>query len=443
MFARYNTTEILNNLLVGLTVSFVALSLGAAFGVLSGREHGALVGMLSAGVIALITSLVGGTRLQCSGPTGPMTAVTITVVQAAGAGAISVWAYGSVPIEQSAHFVNIVLILAAILIALAGVARLGRFIAIIPSSVVSGFMNGIAVIIVLSQITRIFGIDQERLSGALSQNIILTLITLVTIFALPAYLHRNMPRFAHFIPSTLIAIVVITGTSRALDLDVALTPMPIGTLDIADIVSMVQVAVPTNWSLPLILAAFPFAFQIALLCYLDTLMTSRVIDRLTGVPTRRNRELLGQALGNGAVAFFGGVPGAQATIRSVLLVKEGATMRFAGVMTGVLTILQVFAFAHYVGLIPQAVFAGVLLKVAYDVVDWDSIKVWLYQRTNARVERLPFIGFTPPPNVTPVNNLQMAFIIGTMVTTVVWNLNVAVLGFTALYHIVRRLGARL
>ena len=108
--------EIIQNLIIALTVSFAALSLGAAFGLLSGRTNGALIGMLSAGIIALVTSLFGGTRLQCSGPTGPMTAMITPVIQAASVGIISAWGYENTSITNPDHFVNIVILLSSLLI---------------------------------------------------------------------------------------------------------------------------------------------------------------------------------------------------------------------------------------------------------------------------------------------------------------------------------------
>ena len=134
--SSFNASELIQNLTAGLTVSFVAISLGAAFGILSGR--GAFAGILSAGVIACITALFGGTRIQCSGPTGPMTAVTVLLV-----------AYAFEPgnqFEDPDRFINLVLVLTGGGMGLAALLRLGRFIMLVPRTVISGFMNGIAVL---------------------------------------------------------------------------------------------------------------------------------------------------------------------------------------------------------------------------------------------------------------------------------------------------------
>ena len=182
---------------------------------------------------------------------------------------------------------------------------------------------------------------------------------------------------------------------------------------------------PTDWSYVIILAALPFALQLTMLCYLDTLLTSLVIDKMTKEKTKQNKELVAQGTANGLVAFIGGIPGAQATIRSVLLVKEGATLRLAGIAVGFLVIFEVLMLSQWMTLIPQAVFTGVLLKVAYDVFDWDPIRSWIKSLLNKQNNALI--------------NKDIFFIIGTMLFTVLWNLNIAVIGFTILFHILKKI----
>ena len=113
----------------------------------------------------------------------------------------------------------------------------------------------------------------------------------------------------------------------------------------------------------LFVEAFMFSLQLAVLCYLDTLLTSLVVDKLNGEQTAKNKELAAQGLANGAVTLFGGLPGAQATIRSVLILKEGATMRLAGISAGIFVIIEMLLLQKLVKLIPQAVFCGILFKV--------------------------------------------------------------------------------
>jgi SulP family sulfate permease len=181
--------------------------------------------------------------------------------------------------------------------------------------------------------------------------------------------------------------------------------------------------------------AFPFAVQLALLCYLDTLLTSRIVDTMSGETTRQDAELHAQGIANTAVAFVGGIPGAQATIRSVLILKEGATMRLAGVSVGIFVLVELIAFQDLIGLIPHAVFTGVLVKVGYDVFDWGPVRryalqVWDALRDDPDVPRGPRVSHT-----------DAVFIAGTAAATLAWNLNVAVIGGTLAFHAVKAMRA--
>jgi SulP family sulfate permease len=172
-----------------------------------------------------------------------------------------------------------------------------------------------------------------------------------------------------------------------------------------------------------LLMALPFALQITLLAYLDSLLTALVIDRMTREKTQLNKELVAQGLANGTSAIFQGIPGAQATIRSVLLIKEGAQTRLAGVLIGVFALLSIFLFKDYMMLVPAAVFIGVLLKAGLDVFDKDFIRHYLAHKWYKVSGR----------------NIQLAFIAFTTIVTVVVDLNIAVLSGTALFYASRYL----
>ena len=221
-------SELPQNILAGLTVSFAAISLGAAFGIQSGREDGILIGILSAGVIAFITSLLGGTRIQCSGPTAPMTTVTVTIVAFAVAAMADA---GLASPETSAgevfqkydyltdnHFITLVLLLTAGLLLVMALFRLGKYITLVPAVVISGFMNGIAILIWIGEISKLFFrercvIDDKVVScpkdipaevevvtgytGGLGMNVGIALITLVMLFTLPS---SSTPRYRSLSP---------------------------------------------------------------------------------------------------------------------------------------------------------------------------------------------------------------------------------------------------
>jgi len=419
-----NADRVLQQLLPGLTVSFVAISLGAAFGVLSGR--GALAGILSAGIIALITAAFGGTRIQCSGPTAPMTAVTVLLVTAVGSGLLL-----DHPDTDPDRFINLVLLLTGLTLMVVSLFRLGRFIGLIPKLVISGFMNGIAMLIWIGEVGSLFGLGgKTAYLGNILTNLSITCLTLGLIFTLPVLLRQISARLNSFFPATLIAIVTVTLLSVFLDLDVQRVSLGGSIESLMDLQNRVISQLPTQWSFALILLAVPFVVQLAMLAYLDTLLTSLVVDRKVEVMHGHKditKELCAQGIANAAVSLFGGIPGAQATIRSVLILNEGATMRLAGVLVGVFVLIEMLMFQDLISLIPQAVFSGVLLKVGYDVFDWVPLRQYCYQvlgrsRTQPRL----------------ASHTGMALIVGTTLVTVLINLSVAVIAFTIIFYAIRR-----
>lgn len=425
------TGELFRNVVAGLTVSFVAISLGAAFGILSGR--GAFAGMLSAGVIAFLTAWLGGTRIQCSGPTAPMTAVTATLIGFAHAGLID-----AMPGADQTHFINLVIILTGLLLILFAVLRLGRFITKVPRVVVSGFMNGIAILIWLDQGKRLFGFGVPALGGEIAVNASLALVTFALVMWGPGWMKKSMPRVSKFLPVTLLTIVFMTVLSLAAGLDVERVSLELPMTSLAEFGAFVNDQIPRDWSIAILVVALPYALQLAMLGYLDTLLTSLVVDKLTGEQTAQDRELVGQGIANAAVGFLGGIPGAQATIRSVLIVKEGASMRLAGMLVGVFVVLELVLFKGLITQIPHAVFAGLLFKVGYDVFDWLPLGLWVRELASGPARLMHHFFGSHVGQKIFVTNMEMLFIAGTTLVTVFWNLNAAVIGFGLLFFLMNR-----
>merc|ERR1712159_782876 len=195
---------------------------------------------------------------------------------------------------------------------------------------------------------------------------------------------------------------------------------------------------PTIWTGSWLLKALPFALNLTMLCYLDTLLTSLVMDQKVDekyseadrwAKTNQNKELFAQGVANGFVALFGGLPGAQATIRSVLILNEGARTRIAGVCVGVFAIVEMVALQSLVGMIPAAVFSGVLLKVGHDVFDYEPVFSFI---------KCTLLRKAHPSGSSPVvSYLDMLFIIGTTTVTIAVNLNIAVASFTVAFYLAR------
>jgi len=424
-----SVAEILQNVMVGITVSFIALSLGAALGILSGR--GAFAGMISAGVLAFVVSCFGGTRVQCSGPTAPMSAVSAVVV------AYAQEQLAGMELGIPAHqFVNVVVVLCGALLLLMALLRLGRFIALVPNVVVSGFMSGIALLIWVDQVDVLLGWGGKTvLAGPALENIAIAGGTLLLIFMLAPLTRRIVGPLMRFIPSTLLAIILMTAASNFLNFPIEHVRLEGGFGSLQELSSLVKAQIPETLSGTLLMAALPFALQLALLCYLDTLLTSLVVDKLNGEQTRRNRELMAQGVGNGLVAFVGGIPGAQATIRSVLMLKENATLRLAGILVGVFVLIEMVLFQEWINLIPKAVFVGVLIKVGYDVFDFKPLRLYGKQWAKRRSEMLRQFFSRHDDEAVFVTNRELLMILGTTAVTVWLNLNIAVGGFTLLFYL--------
>jgi len=420
----------------GLTVSFVAMSLGAAFGTMSGR--GPLPGILSAGFIALITALLGGTKVQCSGPTAPMTAVTMVLTKAVFEGS-AVEQYCSGDELCQGKFVNMTIILTGLMLITAGVLRAGKIITFVPKIVISGFMNGIAVSIWWGEVAKMYGLKagKDPVGGGLFLNTFIMLATTSIIFGLPILLGKTgMPILKKIFPGTLVAIVFMTAVCLASGVERVVVGEPLNSF--ASVTDLFVRNFPNDWRGGLILKALPFAANLTLLCYLDSLLTSLVMDQKVDekykegdrwTKTAQNQELCAQGLANGFVALFGGIPGAQATIRSVLILNEGARTRLAGTMVGVFAILEMVALQGLVGQIPQAVFSGVLLKVGYDVFDYAPIASF--------VKHTVFGGAHPGGDLPVVSLIDMVFILGTTLVTIFVNLNIAVVSFTIAFYLGR------
>jgi SulP family sulfate permease len=425
--------------LAGLTVSFAAMSLGAAFGDQSGR--GALKGVLSAGVLALVTSVVGGTKVQCSGPTAPMTAVTVTITAYAGKKFVT-----DFPDANPELFVNMTIILAAVMLGLMALLQTGKLITYVPNVVISGFMNGIAVMVWVPQVQGLYGWGKDKMEGSAAINTVLALLTTFLIFTIPKITGRFCPAYKSFLPGTLIAIVFVTAFVIAcggLGIQTVHTGDPIDSF--GEVAALFTDNFPTEWSGALIVKALPFAFQLAMLGYIDTLLTSRIVDAKVDImypveqrwrPTNKNVELLGQALGNALCALFGGIPGAQATIRSVLILNEGAVTRMAGVFAGLLTIIEMAALQSLVARIPQCVLTGVLFKVGYDCFDWVPFLTYI----NTKLLRKDHPGATDGSRADEpiVTHGAFVIIIATAVANSFFALHIVVLSGVVLYYVVDR-----
>ena len=358
------------DLLGGVTAAVVALPLALAFGNAALGPGGAIYGLYGAIVAGFLAALFGGTPAQVSGPTGPMSVTVAGVVSSLAAVGVS----RDLSAGEMLPLVMAAVVLGGLFEALLGVLRLGRYITLVPYSVVSGFMSGIGAIILVLQLGPFIGVSTrggvvESLGTLLSDPtpnpaaIAVGLMTLAVVFLTPA-------RIRAWIPSPLLALLVVTPLSlllfsddRLRDLD--LEPLTrIGTIPDG---GLRPVMPDFSRHLPELVKA---GLVLALLGAIDSLLTSLVADNITQTNHDSNRELIGQGIANSAAGFLSGLPGAGATMRTVINIKSGGETPISGMTHSLVLLLVLLGAGSLAAEIPTALLAGILIKVGLDIIDW-------------------------------------------------------------------------
>ncbi len=349
----------------GLTAAVVALPLAMAMGVASGV--GPIAGMYGAIFVGFFAALLGGTPAQVSGPTGPM-----TVVMAA----IFTYYTGMYPDDplHGASLAFTVVVMGGFFQVIFGLLKVGKYIELVPHPVVSGFMSGIGVIIILLQLGPLVGeaaiskpLEAAQEISYYLQHIEyhaaeLSAFVLILVYGIP----RFLPKLNRMFPAPLFAL--IAGTLfYLLIMEPGVTPV------IGDI--------PTGFPefhLPeidgfLLFQMIGSGLTLAGLGAIDSLLTSLVADNITRTQHKSNRELIGQGIGNMVAGMFGGLPGAGATMRTVVNVNAGGRTPISGALHAVILLAIVLGAGALAQDIPKAVLAGILIKVGTDIIDWDYL----------------------------------------------------------------------
>ncbi len=411
----------------GITAGIVALPLALAFGVSSGL--GPTAGLYGAIFLSFFAALLGGTNTQISGPTAPMTAVSMIIIA-------SIIAVNDGDVGKALPTIVIVFLMAGIFQVLLGVLKLGTYIKYIPYPVVSGFMTAIGVIILITQILPAIGyyakedmeyvntfsaqaqeevykkilVEEEgegilvlddlnvaveraqavddstilteakSLAGKSASGVLGTLrvlpnalskvnflelgITLLTIFIIYGF-----KRITTVVPSTLVALLVVSGLAYGVGVDYRpISEIPSG-LPIPHFEAFTNISVSSFT--PYIFAAI----TLSLLGAIDSLLTSVVADNLTKTKHNPNKELIGQGVGNSIGALFGGLPGAGATIRTVVNIKAGGKTKLSGMIAGIMLLVILLGLSPVASKIPAAVLAGILITVGIGVMDYKGLKI--------------------------------------------------------------------
>ena len=345
----------------GVTAAVVALPLALAFGNAALGPGGAIYGLYGAIITGFFAALFGGTPAQVSGPTGPMSVTVAGVVSTLAA----VGASRELGQGDMLAMVMAAVVLGGLIQILMGVLRLGRYITLVPYSVVSGFMSGIGVIILCLQIGPLLGISSQggvvsslqMVSTNFTPNpaaVAVGIATLVVVFAAP----RGVTKV---IPSPLLGLLLITPIALWLfpeDLP-RIGSIPEGGLSFS--------APDWNNHLPLLLRA---GLVLAVLGAIDSLLTSLVADNISQSRHRSDRELVGQGIANSISGLFSGLPGAGATMRTVINIRSGGRTPLSGMTHSVVLLVLLLGAGPLAEGIPTALLAGILIKVGLDIIDW-------------------------------------------------------------------------
>ena len=346
-----DTRNLRGDIFGGITAAVIALPLALAFGVASGA--GAIAGLYGAIATGFFASLFGGTPAQISGPTGPMTVVMGAIV--------------------ASHAENLpeaftIVMLGGVIQMVFGILRVGKYVTYTPASVVSGFMTGIGLIIVIIQTLPFLGLP------ASTQGVAGTLQTLSTLqisaidlravgLALAALLLVIYwpSRLAQFVPAPLGILVLGTTVSALAFHDMAV---------IGEVPSGIPGIVVPTLSIDGMARMLQPAFILALLGSIDSLLTSLVADSVTKTQHDADKELVGQGIGNIVAGLLGALPGAGATMRTVVNVRAGGRTAISGMLHAVILLGLALGLGPIVAYVPTTILAAILMKVGWDIIDW-------------------------------------------------------------------------
>lgn len=374
-------TEILS----GLTVALALVPEAIAFAFIAGLSP--LTGLYAAFVMGLVTSILGGRPGMISGATGAVAVVIVTLAQ-----------------QYGVEYVFATVILAGILQLLAGVLRLGKLMRLVPHPVIFGFVNGLAVIIFMSQLSQFQTVDGEWLSGSTLYIFLgLVLLTMVVIWGLP--------KLTKVVPASLAAILLVFGIVFFLGLD---------TRTIGDIASIQGTFppfhipdLPLTWETLQII--FPFAAIMAGVGLIESLLTLNIVDEITETRGRGNKEAVAQGTANILSGFFSGMGGCAMIGQSLINTSNGARARLSGIVAALMLLVFIMFGSSLIERVPMAALTGLMIMVALGTFEWASLKTF---------RRMPKSDVLVMVLVTLVtvflHNLALAVLVGVIISALVF-----------------------
>jgi SulP family sulfate permease len=389
-----------NDLLSGLTVALALVPEAVAFAFVAGVDP--LVGLYAAFIVGLITACIGGRPGMISGATGALAVVMVSLVA-----------------DHGVEYLFIAVVLMGLLQITAGVLRLGKFIRMVPYPVMLGFVNGLAIVIFLAQLGQFGEAGQSGwLHGTFMQDSIVDvawlqgeqLYMLFSLVLLTMFIIHFLPRLTKALPSSLVAILVVTALVLGLDLNTKVVG------DIASISgglpSFHVPVVPFN--LKTLFIILPYSIILAAIGLIESLLTLRLIDEITETRGRGNRECIGQGIANTLTGFFGGMGGCAMIGQSMININSGGRGRLSGISAAGYLLLFILVGSPLIEQIPLAALIGVMFIVVIGTFEWSSFRIV------GKVPRSDALILVIVSAVTVATDLAFAVIVGVIISALVF-----------------------
>ena len=385
---RKTTDNPKNDILSGLTVALALVPEAVAFAFVAGVNP--LVGLYAAFMVGIITSIFGGRPGMISGATGAMAVVMVALVA-----------------DHGVEYLFAAVVLCGLIQMTAGILKLGKFIRLVPQPVMLGFVNGLAIVIFLSQLEQFKFVDDAGMKAWLEGNALYVMLGLV---ALTMAIIHFLPKLTNAIPSALAAIVVVSFGAIWLGLDTR----TVG--DVANIAGgLPEFSIPAvPFTLETLWIILPYSLILAGVGLIESLLTLTLIDELTQTRGNSNRECLAQGASNTVNGFFGGMGGCAMIGQSMININSGGRGRLSGITAAAALLMFILFASDIIAQIPLAALVGVMMMVVLGTFEWSSFRILKkIPRTDAFVLILV-------SGITVATDLAMAVIIGVIVSALVF-----------------------
>ena len=408
-FVRKRVKNIQNDILSGITVALALVPEAVAFAFVAGVDP--LVGLYAAFMVGLITAIFGGRPGMISGATGALAVVMVSLVSEGNA-------MGTPSENLGLYYLFLTVILMGLIQILAGVFKLGKFVRLIPHPVMMGFVNGLAIVIFLSQLgmfkTTVGG-EKVWLEGeSLFMMIGLVGLTMLIMWGLPKL------KATKKLPEALVAILVVAGIVIFSNLDVATVgsfirdgggeglkggfPVPV-----LDTFSKIPMNLNTFWFI------LPYAGILAAIGLIESLMTLNLVDDLTETRGNSNRECIAQGSANVVTGFFGGMGGCAMIGQSIINIKGGGRGRLSGITAAVMLLIFILFASSYIEQVPIAALVGVMFMVVIGTFAWSSFRIM------NKIPVADLIVLILVSGLTVIFDLAIAVIAGVIVSALVFS----------------------